>query len=478
MTSQTAAKTEALQPATGTTSAAVPQTSEPCRTERIFTKYCFIAVLLIVCVAGVSVFSPHIKVFAQGRESDGQHFLVRGTAQPNFSSGPGDIDIPQRCNYSWCQSPYRFDQTPASVLSAIELLLNPEAVEDQHQWWAGKPKEIAATGPGGGLGDRVRGVFAVAMIALLSGRRLLVEPNVLLTTRPAPGYSAILDHPNDCAAGMLQTAMGDTQSLRFNTNCIFERSMANNFANKYKPTYSPARAQAISALLSYCTGEFTIGDTTKKNCQDYSGSGCYTVKKPYQCGPMLLHAAMAHSQPDMAALLNSAYRLHHAWQRSMAPKGYNVLQFRTGHSPLRYNENITLPSTPWPDAEWCGARCTSWIRDGDTLAKKHKPTLPVALASDSSVLIGILQAKMWNSLRLLHCCAGAVHVDRGGAMSLEQDMSIVQQTVFDLVLMGHARRLFVDLGHFWTLGLYWWSMNTNTTVMMDRGPAATIPLLV
>jgi len=378
------------------------------------------------------------------------------------------------CPFSWCNSPYKFETVPQPVLAAMSVILGEEISSSA-------TLTVTVHGPHGGLGDRIRGVYTCAMVALLTGRRLIVEPYILLKQEDPRGADAVVvDHDGDCSAPIFAQAYSKKQDARINTNCLFAKSHGGSFLHTLSTPLPAVQAQAYDALLQHCDGDFRMGDLTQTNCADYAGTGCFTVPKSYQCGPMLLHAAYAQRQPEMADLLWKVHDLHQQWKKTLAPQGYNTIHFRTGHSTLHLDEKVSLPSTLWPDAEWCGDRCTQWIQHGDEVAKSSTKqlTLPVTLSSDSSLLIGILQSHMWNSMRLLHCCAGAVHVARGGTISHEQDISIVQQNLFDLVTMGGSRRLFVDLGHFWNLGLFWWSNYTSTEVFIDRGPATTIPLLV
>ena len=381
---------------------------------------------------------------------------------------------PDAANYSkpWMNSPYRFDTLPADVVAALGVLFPTKHVANS----AGS-LVVTVHGPHGGLGDRVRGVYACAMAALLTNRILLIEPSILLKQEDPQGVDASVIDTKECYKRIVSTALSSRASVRIATNCVWQDKYTQLAIDVLPGALSPKRSAAVQAMLSHCGGSLKVGDLSQSNCADYAGTGCYEIPRAYQCGPMLLHAAYATQQPEMAQLLWSVHALYSTWRTVLAPKGYNAIHFRTGHSTLHLDKSMTLPSTPWPDAEWCGERCTSWLQAGDSIAKQHKPTLPVAISSDSTIMIGLLQSRMWNSLRLLHCCAGAVHVARGGAISHEQDMSILQQNLFDLVMMGGAKRLFVDLGHFWSLGLFWWGNSTDTQVHIDRGPATTIPLL-
>jgi hypothetical protein len=338
-----------------------------------------------------------------------------------------------------------------------------------------------------GLGDRLRALPGAAILALATGRRLQIDPSLLqaVAVKPPSKLIHVLDAVN-CGRQYILAAAADDVSL--NTNCGMAPEVADEIFATFNASMDSDARQGMVELIDTCAGLLNVGQAANtgvggsplplSQCTGLSSAGCFPVSKAYRCGPMMLHIAAYFSMPSILGLLQSVSGLHQAWRRTMAPKGYNALHMRTGHAKLHLAEHFALPSTPWQDPDWCGSRCDAWL-NAAAAAKRSPDSLPLVIASDSSRLVGELQSRLWESLPILHCCSGPVHIAREGGFSEEKQLSVIAQTFIDLVLLGHAQRLFVGKGRFWTLALFWWDLALpDLQVHYDAGPKGTLPLLV
>lgn len=139
------------------------------------------------------------------------------------------------------------------------------------------------------------------------------------------------------------------------------------------------------------------------------------VKRAYECGALLLHAVAAEHLPEVNSMLQGVQHLFRAWQAVMVPNGYTALHLRTGSVQLPIKQGVSVASLPWSDLDMSSGRAPKWLAAQGSSAmaaftkRRHKP---VAIASDSALLVGLLQSRLWNSVRPMHCCVGAAHADK------------------------------------------------------------------
>jgi len=194
---------------------------------------------------------------------------------------------------------------------------------------------------------------------------------------------------------------------------------------------------------------------------------------------MILHAVAQQHSPAVSSLLHEMALFFSSWRTFNAPDGYNAIHIRTGKAPLDLGGGVQLPAVPWKDSNVCKGKCSSWLTEGPGIARSRagKPHLPVSIASDSNLIVGLMQQRYWESLPLLHCCGSSSHVTFHGQLSDKDHLTVFKQAVFDLVMLGNAKRLFVSLGGFWSLGVHWWTPNATVEVYGQFGPASTLPHL-
>ena len=109
-------------------------------------------------------------------------------------------------------SPFNFSSLSPALLAATQLVVGK----------ADKPSvpQLVATHAGfnGGLADRLRGLAAMAVAALLSSRQLRVEPELLLG-KSASG-SGVLNLIDDGHCGERMANHNPGSTTRVNTNCL------------------------------------------------------------------------------------------------------------------------------------------------------------------------------------------------------------------------------------------------------------------
>ncbi len=405
----------------------------------------------------------------------------------------------QCLQYHWCNSPYNFDLLSHSMKAALYLVVKASSAgprdgeRERHasRQAANSNLQIPSTvrlvtatynGRNGGLGDRLRALFPLAVVALLTKRELRVEPQLLYggAARGSILELKIQKEPR-CFEKILSAAMSDSiqsDNLRVSTDCLVERQDLDSLINKLarEGKISAERLNAARIITAFCSGEYHTGAAYS---QDKATTGGHALSRGYVCGPMFLHAAVEEHSPDIRAVLVQIHEFFQSWRAFVAPNGYNAIHIRTGAATLRA-DGSQLSAVPWPDSDVCGEHCSEWLTKGPQIARKSLKSkhLPVAIASDSALLVGWMQKRYWNTLPLLHCCGSTMHVHFGDALAGVDSVASFKQAAFDLALVGNAKRTFVSRGGFWLLGVHWWTPNATTSVFRQAGPAETIPQLV
>ena len=391
-------------------------------------------------------------------------------AKPQHSGlHPTDIPwVPQNAGV------YNWTSVPVSLAPVLHELFSTDG--------AAHPAPIVASvrDKPAGAADRVRGLFFLAQLALVCGRKLRVEPDYLRSSEGAARSVETLWGAGryvqavDCKPGrtcpwsvLVPWALENPgHALVVNTNNL-QVLVDPDGHHELGQHFNSSAPGALLArrLVSVCSASVSIR---------------------ISCGAMLLHAAWGsspHSGGQVSSLMRASL-MQGVWADRFPVSGYSMLHMRAASAPLTVhgeNASVSVPSVPFFDGHARGADRVDVVLSEVRRRVGTGPqscSTPLAVASDSPRFVGELTFAVGSAVHIATCCGGGWHVARLEHASEAEKQAAENQVFFDLISLARARKVFCVIGGFGRLGRVFLSFGTAWSDFGCCTKSACLPSMV